>query len=247
MMSTHLSALALACSCGAAAALDPLALAVLDPLAIQLAATVAGRSDPDPSFLDMPAQFSAGLRLMQSSALYNQTFTGRIWGSSPTKQQRLSGTQTFVIVATGQVVTQPVTYIEDGSTGIKYTYAPDPKSSDMGSPEVVCTSQRMSEAELSRFGDGPSQFAGTVFLEDRICQAYVDPSVPAPAIAALFLDPFTNVPAAMLTKGPRGINSTIVVYDDLVAATITSAQFAVPHSVVCTPGEVPSLSAWLMW
>ena len=45
-------------------------------------------------------------------------------------------------------LTQPITYIEDGSRGIKYSYTPDPKSKDDGLPTVTCTSQAMTATEL---------------------------------------------------------------------------------------------------
>ena len=57
----------------------------------QIMPVVGGSDDPVP-FLDMPAQFSSAIILAQTSDTWNQTFTGTIWGSTPTKQQRLSGT-----------------------------------------------------------------------------------------------------------------------------------------------------------
>ena len=50
----------------------------------------------------------------------------------------------------------------------------------------------------------------------------------------------------MIKKGPRGMNQTITVYEELVAEVIKPAQFAVPAGIKCTPGEVQSLSEWTM-
>ena len=55
-----------------------------------------------------------------------------------------------------------------------------------------------------------------------------------------------QVPAGMIKKGPRGMNQTITVYEELVAEVIKPAQFAVPAGIKCTPGEVQSLSEWTM-
>ena len=51
----------------------------------------AASDDPVP-FVDMPAQFSSDFLLVQAAGNVNQTFSGKIWGSTTTKQQRLSGT-----------------------------------------------------------------------------------------------------------------------------------------------------------
>lgn len=102
-----------------------------------------------------------------------------------------------------QVIKQGVTYIEDGSVGMKYTYTPNPNAKDHGMPDVLCKSQAMSKAELARYDSsdpitaGPSMFVGNVFLDDRVTTAFIDPSVQAPGISVLFLDPFKNVPAGM--------------------------------------------------
>ena len=102
-----------------------------------------------------------------------------------------------------QTVKQGVTYIEDGSIGMKYTYTPNPNAKDHGLPDVLCKSQPMSEAELALYNSyspvatGPTTFVGNVFLDDRVTTAFVDPSVQAPGISVLFLDPFKNVPAGM--------------------------------------------------
>jgi hypothetical protein len=80
-----------ACSVCSVAALDSRALAAMDFSQLAAATELENAADPVPS-MDMPAQFSAGIILSQTSDLYNQTFTGKIWGSSPSKQQRLSGT-----------------------------------------------------------------------------------------------------------------------------------------------------------
>ena len=72
-----------------AAAVDLASLARVD------VASLVGRAqasdDPVP-FVDMPAQFSSDFLLVQAAGNVNQTFSGKIWGSTPTKQQRLSGT-----------------------------------------------------------------------------------------------------------------------------------------------------------
>ena len=82
-----------ACSVCSVAALDSRALAAMDFSQLAAATELENAADPVPSpSMDMPAQFSAGIILSQTSDLYNQTFTGKIWGSSPSKQQRLSGT-----------------------------------------------------------------------------------------------------------------------------------------------------------
>ena len=102
-----------------------------------------------------------------------------------------------------QTFNQGVTYIEDGSIGMKYTYTPNPNAKDHGMPDVLCKSEAMSEAELARYDSydpvtaGPTMFAGNVFLTDRVTTAFIDPSVQAPGISVLFLDPFKNVPAGM--------------------------------------------------
>ena len=52
-----------------------------------------------------------------------------------------------------------------------------------------------------------------------------------------------------VTKGSRGINTTVLIYEGLEANAITHTEFSVPHGITCTPGEVMSLStisAWLM-
>lgn len=220
----------LACVGGAsaAAAADWDSLASLAELDFAAPAAPVGAADDPVPFLDMPAQFSSAILLSQTSDAWNQTFTGTIWGSSPTKQQRLSGTcvpdveplppiaasltlRSAICVLGSQVVTnglqtvrQGVTYIEDGSIGMKYTYTPNPNAKDHSVPDVLCKSQAMSKTELARYDSydsnivaGPTQFAGNVFLDDRVTTAYVDPTVPAPAVAALFVDPFKNVAAGM--------------------------------------------------
>ena len=94
MWSTVLTVLTVGCSSVGAVAVDPssASLASLARLNFtQLAPVVGGSDDPVP-FLDMPAQFSSAILLSQTSDSWNQTFSGTIWGSTPTKQQRLSGT-----------------------------------------------------------------------------------------------------------------------------------------------------------
>ena len=50
-----------------------------------------------------------------------------------------------------------------------------------------------------------------------------------------------------VTKGPRGINNTVVIYEDLAATEIKPTEFAVPQGISCTPGDVMSISAYSAW
>ena len=78
--------------CSAADPLSALRGADFSQLEAAAGALELGDGDDPVPFLDMPPQFSSAITLFQTSSTFNQTFTGTIWGSSPSKQQRLSGT-----------------------------------------------------------------------------------------------------------------------------------------------------------
>ena len=118
-------------------------------------------------------------------------------------------------------MTQGVTYIEDGSRGMKYTFTPDPNANDPSVPGVLCKSQAMSATELARYGSSasnPTKFAGNVFLDDRVATAFIDTSVPPPGLSAIFLDPFRAVPAGMCV--PRQPNTQTTISRGTVAAQL---------------------------
>lgn len=242
-------------TCSAVAALDPRSISAdltnqLHSLLNTPSLTSGGKGrsgEPPVPTIDVPPQFTAKFQIYNNeSARVNQTLsvhveqilTGTLWGATATKQFRYSGSSTIMI--DGKPVSKSsVTLVLDGSRGLKYTYVPDKKATDDGANTVACISEPLGPADDPTNGGKQTTFAGEVFLDDRVAEAFFDPVVAKPAGNLMFVDPFRQEPVGTMTfDGVPGGNTSIAIYEDLSPVMIKPTEFEMPKGIQCKPGAV---------